>query len=1087
MNSNFTFLETKWPMLLNLAQLAEKNIYQDPNTTLIKLGMFGELLVDYMYAYEDLEETSEKTQIKKLEVLKQNDLLPYEIDRILHTLRRSRNKAAHENYSVIDDAKVNTSLTHKLAVWFMKIYGDWQFEEAPYIEPTNLNDSVDIEHLKAETHQLSEEYENRLKALELELIKVRKEFDSTKQDDRKEKSRKTAALIELNEKETRKIIDEQLRMSGWEVDSSELTYSKGTRPDKKRNLAISEWPTDAVGSRSNGRADYALFVKDSFVGIIEAKRGSKDIPSDINQAKQYTSSIKDEHIEYVINKWGEHKVPFVFATNGRKYLKQIEEKSGVWFLDLRKSTNHPKALQSWHSPEGLLNLLSSDVDEAHKKLKEEPYQYLQDPKGLGLRDYQIKAIKRVEESIELGKKSILVSMATGTGKTRTTIGLIYRLIKSDRFRRVLFLVDRSSLGEQAEDAFKDNVIEDLQTFNRIYDVKVLGEKTPELTTKLHISTVQGMVRRILFSEENIPAIDTYDCIVVDEAHRGYILDKEMGEVELEYRNQEDYISKYRAVIDYFDAVKVALTATPALHTTSIFGEPVYNYSYREAVIDGYLVDHEPPHQITTELSDNGISYKQGDVVPVYDPLTNEIINSAEIPDDINIEVEQFNKKVINENFNRVVLDEITDYISPEGPDKTLIFAATDLHADMIVRLLKELYEEKGYEIEDDSIMKITGSVTDPLEAIKRYKNETNPVIAVTVDLLTTGIDVPTISNLVFIRRVKSRILYEQMLGRATRLCDDIGKTHFNIYDAVRLYEGLEKVTNMKPVVSSATTTFEDLVTEIGQLNNETLIKRHLDAIVAKLQRKKRTLTGENLDLFKSYTGGLDPDELIKNIRHGDLNKAVEMLTNNKEFVNFLDKKIYNPRQIIYSDHYDEMTGHERGYGIADKPEDYMHEFAQFIKENMNKIPALEIVCQRPQELTRESLKELRLELTKHGFTESHLNTAYNTMKNEDFAADIISFIRQHALGDALVNHDDRIRNAMKKVKQLQQWKPIQIKWLERIEKQLLKEYIIDKESFNDAPFNKDGGYDKINKYLNNRLDEILVVLNENLYNDRETA
>ncbi|MCK8059724.1 MULTISPECIES: type I restriction-modification system endonuclease [unclassified Fusibacter] len=1087
MKTNFIFLKEKWPTLATLGQLSEKNIYQDPNTSLIKLGMFGELLVDFMYAYDDLETPFENTQVNKLKVLKQNDLLPYEIDNILHTLRKSRNKAAHENYSVVNDAMVNNSLAYKLAVWFMKIYGDWQFEEVAYIEPVDQKDKDLTELLKAETKLLSDEYDLRVNALELELKRFRKEYDSTKVDERKEKSRKVASLIKLNEKETRKIIDEQLRMSGWEVDSSELTYSKGTRPDKRKNLAISEWPTDAVGSRTKGRADYALFVKEDFVGIIEAKRGSKDIPSDIQQAKQYAAAIKEEHSEYVINNWNDNKVPFIFATNGRKYLKQIEEKSGVWFLDVRKSTNHPKALQSWHSPEGLMNLLSSDIDDAHHKLKEEPYQYLQDPKGLGLRDYQIDAIKSVEASIEAGQESILISMATGTGKTRTTIGLVYRLIKSDRFRRVLFLVDRSSLGEQAEDAFKDSVIEDLQTFNRIYDVKVLGEKTPELTTKLHISTVQGMVRRILFSEDEVPAIDTYDCIVVDEAHRGYILDKEMGDVELEYRNQDDYISKYRAVIEYFDAVKIALTATPALHTTSIFGQPVYNYSYREAVIDGYLVDHEPPHQITTELSDNGISYKQGDVVPIYDPITNEIINSAEIPDDINIEVEQFNKKVINENFNRVVLDEITDYISPEGPDKTLIFAATDLHADMIVRLLKEIYEAKGYLIEDDSIMKITGSVTDPLEAIKRYKNEVNPVIAVTVDLLTTGIDVPRISNLVFMRRVRSRILYEQMLGRATRLCDDIGKTHFNIYDAVKLYEGLEKVTNMKPVVASASVSFEDLVAELNQLENETQKKRHIDAIVAKLQRKKRTLSGEHLELFKSYTGGLEPDEFIKTIRNGELSKAVDMLTNSKELLIFLDKKIYNPRQIIYSDHEDELTGHERGYGVAEKPEDYMHEFAKFIKENMNKIPALEIVCQRPQELTRASLKSLRLELTKHGFTEANLNTAHNSMKNEDIAADIISFIRQHALGDALVNHDDRIRNAMKKVKQLQQWKPNQFKWIERIEKQLLKEYIIDKESFGDAPFSNDGGYDRINKQLNNRLDEILVVLNENLYNNRETA
>lgn len=1087
MKSNFTFLKAKWPMLSNLGQLAESNIYQDPNTSLIKLGMFGELLVDFMFAYDNLEELQDNTQVNKLKELKKYDLLPYEINSILHELRKSRNKAAHENYGTIDGAKVNASLTHKLAIWFMKIYGDWSFNEDKYVEPADHRDTNIIEQLKAESKSLSDEYEARVQKLESELNKFRADFDSTKIEERKKKSHKEASLIELNEKETRKIIDEQLRMSGWEADSIELKYSNGTRPDKRKNLAIAEWPTNAVGTRNKGRADYALFVKEDFVGIVEAKRGSKDVPSDIVQAKQYAEAIKEEHDDYIIKQWGKYKVPFLFSTNGRKYLKQIKEKSGVWFLDSRKSTNHPKALQSWYSPEGLINMLESDIDQATEDLQNEPYSYLQDPKGLSLRDYQVDAIKHAEKSIAEGKSSILLSMATGTGKTRTTIGLVYRLIKSKRFKRVLFLVDRSSLGEQAEDAFKDNVIEGLQTFNKIYDVKALEEKTPEHTTKLHISTVQGMVRRILYAEDNIPAIDTYDCIVIDEAHRGYILDKEMGDVELEFRNQKDYISKYRAVIEYFDATKIALTATPALHTTSIFGKPVYTYSYREAVIDGYLVDHEPPHQITTNLSKNGINYKKGDHVLYYDPVTNEITNSAELPDDVNIEVEQFNKKVLNKNFNRTVLTEIADYINPNGPEKTLIFAATDSHADKIVILLKKIYEEKGYSIEDDSIMKITGYLHDPLEAIKKLKNEETPVIAVTVDLLTTGIDVPAISNLVFMRRVKSRILYEQMLGRATRLCDDIGKTHFNIYDAVRLYEGLEKVTTMKPVVTSTSTSFENLIKELDQIDNDDHKKGHIDIIVAKLQRKKRTLRGNNLEKFINYTNGLNPDEFIKSIRGGNLNDAVNILSSSKEFISFLDTKILNPRKVIYSEEEDHLIDHVRGYGISEKPEDYLCEFERFVSENINKIPALEIICQRPQELKRKDLKSLRLELNEHGFTEKNLNTAYNTMKNEDLAADIISFIRQYALGNALVDHDERIKNAVKKVKKLQKWKPNQIKWLERIEKQLLKEYIIDKESFNDAPFKKDGGYDKLNKHLDNRLEEILTVINKNLYEDRETA
>ncbi|MBW2742731.1 MAG: DEAD/DEAH box helicase family protein, partial [Deltaproteobacteria bacterium] len=208
------------------------------------------------------------------------------------------------------------------------------------------------------------------------------------------------------------------------------------------------------------------------------------------------------------------------------------------------------------------------------------------------------AIEKIEQALENNKQSILLAMATGTGKTRTAIGLIYRLIKSERFRRILFLVDRNALGEQAEDAFKETKLEDLLTFDQIFDLQGIGSNKTEETTRAHISTVQGIIHRIMFNadDSDIPTIDQYDCIVVDEAHRGYTLDKELGEVELLYRDEKDYISKYRKVLEYFDAVKIGMTATPAPHTADIFGKPVFTYGYREAVIDGWLIDHEPPHQ-----------------------------------------------------------------------------------------------------------------------------------------------------------------------------------------------------------------------------------------------------------------------------------------------------------------------------------------------------------------------------------------------------------------------------------------------------------------------------------------------------------
>lgn len=250
----------------------------------------------------------------------------------------------------------------------------------------------------------------------------------------------------------------------------------------------------------------------------------------------------------------------------------------------------------------------------------------------------------------------------------------------------------------------------------------------------------------------MPAVSDYDLLIIDEAHRGYILDKEMCEDEVLYRDQREYQSKYRAVIEYFNAIKIALTATPALQTTEIFGQPVFKYTYREAVIEGYLVDHDAPHELKTKLSSEGIHYKQGETVTIYDPVTGEITNSELIDDELDFDVDSFNRQVITEPFNRAVLEEIAKNIDPESPreqGKTLIYAVNDDHADLIVSILKDIYTQYG--VDNDAIMKITGSVANGnkkkiQEAIKRFKNEDYPSIVVTVDLLTTGIDVPSIST-----------------------------------------------------------------------------------------------------------------------------------------------------------------------------------------------------------------------------------------------------------------------------------------------------------------------------------------------------
>lgn len=1088
MVSNFDFLKSGFPVLSNFGELAEKYLYSDSNSCLMKLGMIGETIVNLIFTYDRIPFPQENTAAKRIDVLFREGMITRDLADILHALRKIRNKAVHENYASIEDGETLLQIAYSLCEWFMQTYGDWNYQNKPFIMPTEHQEfsAADKQGEQIREEQLMEAAE--LTAAAAPVIA---------KDERKKQADKAAGRRFKSEAETRFLIDEQLRRVGWEADTEKLRYAKGTRPAKGRNIAIAEWPTDStVGSR--GYVDYALFLDDKLVAVIEAKAAHKDIPSVIDyQCKDYSKNIRSTDCVYQMGTWGNYKVPFTFATNGRAYLEQYDTKSGVWFLDLRKEDNAPKALRGWMSPVGMAELLEKDIASGNQALREMPYDILRDEDGLNLREYQMKAITAAENAIVKGQQNILLAMATGTGKTRTVLGMIYRFLKTGRFRRILFLVDRTTLGEQAFDVFKEVKLEELMTLDNIYSIKGLEEKAIDRETRIQIATVQGMVKRILYNEEEtMPAVTDYDLVIIDEAHRGYILDREMGEEEIVCRDQTDYQSKYRFVVDYFDAVKIALTATPALQTTEIFGQPVYQYTYREAVIEGYLVDHDAPHALTTKLRKEGIHYKEGDTVTVYDPVTGEITNAALLRDELDFDIEQFNRQVITEPFNKTVLAEIARDIDPENPEeqgKTLIYAVDDSHADMIVKILKEIYAKTG--VSNNAVMKITGSVGGGnkkrvKEVIKLFRNERFPSIAVTVDLLTTGIDVPKITTLVFMRRVKSRILFEQMLGRATRLCPEIGKTHFEIYDPVGVYDSLEDVNTMKPVVVNPATTFGEMLETLKTLDDEQYVQYQIGQIVAKLQRKKRRMDGRTLEHFKSMTGGKDPAQFINAIRSCQTKEAKDRLLAYAELFQLLEKSGTGGRNpVVISDKEDELLEHKRGYGGSSRPEDYLDAFETYIKTNYNEIAALHIVCTRPKDLTRESLKELRLVLDREGFTTKQLNTAISQMTNEEIAADIISLIRRYAIGSALISHEARIRRAVDKLRKAHHFSKQEGNWIARIEKYLMEESVITVQMFDeDSRFKAQGGFAKLNKVFGEQLESIVLELNRYLYDDGgETA
>lgn len=1100
--SNFSFLETHETLLLKLGSHAEKYFAEDPSTSLIKLRQYAEHMAQRVAVSLGVSFDQSDDLIDILRQLRARGVTNQVLD-LFHGLRKSGNRAVHDAAGDHSQALHQLKMARLLGEWYVRlITNNHTFTAPAFVPPPDprqvtqelkkqldeLRDKLarteSVAQAQAEAASVwqkraldtEEQLNAEVEKSKEELSKSSKEEETTKKDTETtlQQANTAAENLDLDEADTRRIIDEQLRLRDWEVDTDNMRFSNGTRPVKGRNMAIAEWPTES------GPADYALFVGTKCIAVVEAKRSNKNVSAVIDQAERYSRGFQfHDDAEAVGGPWDEFKIPFVFSSNGRPYLKQIETESGIWFRDSRRAKNLRRAILDWPTPEGLAGMLEIDEEKAHEDLANTPIDF-----GFPLRPYQKTAIEKIEEELAQDKREMLVAMATGTGKTKLAIALLYRLLSAKRFRRICFVVDRSALGEQAAGEFKTTKVMSVRTFADTFGLKELADITPEPETKVHICTIQGLLKRVLYANDpaDVPPVDQYDLMVVDECHRGYLLDRELSDAELEFRSQDDYISKYRRVLEHFDAVKIGLTATPALHTTQIFGKPIYTYSYREAVVDGYLIDHEPPTQIKTELSATGIKYERGDDITRINTTTGAV-DLSKVDDELKYEVEDFNRKIITPDFNRVVAEELAKEIDPNLPDKTLVFAVSDKHADIVVEQLKTAFENQYGGIEDAAVRKITGSVDRVRDLILSYRNDAFPKIAVTVDLLTTGVDVPKITNLVFIRRVNSRILYEQMLGRATRRCDDIGKETFRIFDAVDLYATLADVTTMKPVVVNPAVTIEQLFSELQQVDDPSHREEVRKQAIVKLRRRLKHIKPEAKERYEAITGET-PAQTLQRLQSSTCQQLAQWLKDKPDAGRTLD---WNPEKgkgfwMPISDHTDRVREVTTGYGTGVKPSDYLDSFVSFVRENANEIAALTVVLQRPRDLTRAQLRELRLQLDKQGYSETNLRRAWSEAKNQDIAASIIGFVRQAALGDPLVPYEDRVKAAMERTLSKHLWSGPQKKWFRRICEQYIQEIVVDRDSLDSGQFKIDaGGFSRLNKVFNGQLETLLAEFNEEIW------
>ena len=443
LQSNFAFLAAHDPGLARLGALAEWAFHYDPPTTLGKLRLFAELLAKLVAARHAVE------------------ILPAEsFEQESRTEAEARAREAEAYARETAEQKAAREAEDR-AVW-----------EALAAEQEAANVA-----LAGQLRSIREQAEPVAPSARAALL---------------QQSEQAAEEIELDEADTRLIIDAKLRAIGWQADTNRLRHALGIRPDPVSAIAIAEWPTDS------GPVDYALFVKGRCVGVIEAKKLGTDVPAVLEHTKRYARGIKLGADEIPIESPWQHgldasyRVPFVFATNGRPFVKQLATKSGIWFWDARLATSAATALPEWFSPQDIEEKLAQDLDADRHGLAEEPFDYA------GLRPYQRDAAEAIEAALVEGRRDMLVAMATGTGKTRTCVALMYRLLKHKRFRRVLFLVDRNALGKQAEQALDNTELEGLLKFSSTFNVARLDKKSPDKEDRVQVATVQSLVRRILY-------------------------------------------------------------------------------------------------------------------------------------------------------------------------------------------------------------------------------------------------------------------------------------------------------------------------------------------------------------------------------------------------------------------------------------------------------------------------------------------------------------------------------------------------------------------------------------------------------------
>ncbi len=904
------------------------------------------------------------------------------------------------------------------------------------------------------------------------------------------------------EEKARLVIDEKLRQSGWIIqDMKKLNLSAAL------GVAVREFPT------STGEVDYALFVDGKPIGVVEAKREEKG--ESITDVEVQSGRYANSTFKWIKNNY---TIRFAYETTDKL----------IRFTDYKDVKYRSRTVFSFHRPETLLALIQQR-DTIRNNMKHFP---TLDEKGF--RKCQVNAIKELDNSFAENRPKALVQMATGAGKTFTAITAAYRLLKYGKMNRILFLVDTRGLGEQAEREFLAYTpTDEPRSFSQLYGVRRLKNSYIPNDIQICICTIQRMYsilkgedldesteeksfadfvtadskapKEVVYNEKYPP--EFFDCIIVDECHRSIY-------------------NVWSQVLTYFDAFIIGLTATPDNRTFAFFNENIVSeYPREQAIIDGVNVG-EDIFLIETQVGKNG-AHLMKQLIEYRDRLS-RAKRWKQLDEDVNYAPTQLDRDIVNPSQIRTVIrtfkENLFTTLFPRRKEvpKTLIFAKTDSHADDIIQIVREEFGEGN-----DFCRKITYSAENPESVLSSFRNDYNPRIAVTVDMIATGTDVKPIECLIFMRDVRSKNYFEQMKGRGTRVLnkDDLqkvtpsateNKDHFVIVDAVGVTKS--KKSDTRPLERKPTVSMKELMMNValGAKDEDTLTSLanrviRLNSQMSQTERKQfETKVGTAAGtVAENLLNAFDEDVLIAKAQadtgstkitdeqiqkaQKELIQAAVMPFHDPDVRDYIENVRRSHDQIIDNINLDSVVFAGFDTQQEENADRIISTFHDFIEENKDEIIAMRIVyneAYKDRPMAIEQLKSLYEKLKVKGITVERLWDCYAIKKPDKVKrgtmaqlTDLISIIRfEMGYSDNLAPFADKVNyNFMqwtfKRNAGHIQFTEEQMDWLRLIKDHIATSLSILSEDLDLTPFDRKGGLLGFYDVFGDKYEKILQEMN----------